>query len=148
MDGIRSLLASRTFTPLLAHDQLKLAQVSSAAFVGFIEHDITFSCTYKYDRGTDNYDSSEKERKPAWTDRILWKINRSSPTSREGKIENTERDDELRSVSITCDEYDSVMQMRLSDHKPVFTRLRVSIPWTDYAKRDKVLAEIRSSTDS
>lgn len=43
------------------------------AFNGFQEGQITFNPTYKYNNGTDIYDTSEKMRAPAWTDRILYK---------------------------------------------------------------------------
>lgn len=42
-------------------------------FFGYQEGDITFLPTYKYDVGTDIYDTSEKQRIPSWTDRILFK---------------------------------------------------------------------------
>jgi synaptojanin len=38
-----------------------------AAFVGFEEGPILFPPTYRYDVGTNNYDTSEKARIPAWT---------------------------------------------------------------------------------
>lgn len=43
------------------------------AFYGYKEGIIAFAPTYRYDIGTDNYDTSEKYRAPAWTDRILYK---------------------------------------------------------------------------
>lgn len=38
-----------------------------AAFMGYDEGPLLFRPTYKYDVGTDNYDTSEKMRIPAWT---------------------------------------------------------------------------------
>lgn len=40
---------------------------SQAAFVGFEEGPLIFPPTYRYDVGTDSYDTSEKSRIPAWT---------------------------------------------------------------------------------
>lgn len=42
-------------------------------FRGFIEGNLDFAPTYKYDLFSEDYDTSEKCRTPAWTDRILWK---------------------------------------------------------------------------
>lgn len=42
-------------------------------FRGFIEGKLDFAPTYKYDLFSDDYDTSEKCRTPAWTDRVLWK---------------------------------------------------------------------------
>lgn len=38
-----------------------------------MEGDILFPPTYKYDLFSEDYDTSEKCRAPAWTDRVLWK---------------------------------------------------------------------------
>ena len=43
------------------------------------EHPIQFRPTYKYDPGTDNFDTSSKQRIPSYTDRIVYKHNTSSP---------------------------------------------------------------------
>lgn len=47
--------------------QLRLAIETGEAFAGYDEGPLLFPPTYKYDVGTDNYDSSEKMRIPAWT---------------------------------------------------------------------------------
>ena len=42
-------------------------------FRGYNEGEIAFAPTYKYDLFSEDYDTSEKMRIPAWTDRILWR---------------------------------------------------------------------------
>ena len=51
-----------------------LASVSlQQVFRGFEEGQVNFAPTYKYDLFCDDYDTSEKKRTPAWTDRVLWR---------------------------------------------------------------------------
>ena len=42
-------------------------------FQGFSEGPCNFAPTYKYDLFCDDYDTSDKSRTPAWTDRVLWR---------------------------------------------------------------------------
>ena len=42
-------------------------------FRAFNEGEIAFAPTYKYDLFSEDYDTSEKMRIPAWTDRVLWR---------------------------------------------------------------------------
>lgn len=58
----------------------------------------SFAPTYKFDRGTDQYDTSEKRRTPSWTDRVLWRQSRSI---------------------VQPVHYESCDSIRISDHKPV-----------------------------
>ncbi|KAL9643410.1 hypothetical protein ABK040_010025 [Willaertia magna] len=58
---------------LLENDQLTRERMGGRVFIGFKEGKINFLPTYKYDPGTLQFDSSEKRRVPAYTDRILWK---------------------------------------------------------------------------
>ncbi|KAF2841261.1 DNase I-like protein [Patellaria atrata CBS 101060] len=60
---------------LLERDQLLLSRKRNPGFRlrAFQEREITFAPTYKYDVGTDRYDTSEKKRSPAWCDRLLYR---------------------------------------------------------------------------
>ncbi|ODM21246.1 hypothetical protein SI65_04299 [Aspergillus cristatus] len=60
---------------LLDRDQLLASRRKNPGFRlrSFNEAPITFAPTYKYDVGTDEYDSSEKKRSPAWCDRVLYR---------------------------------------------------------------------------
>ncbi|XP_037793685.1 inositol polyphosphate 5-phosphatase E-like isoform X5 [Penaeus monodon] len=83
---------------LLQWDQLSQAQQKGEAFTEFKEGTISFPPTFKYDPGTDHYDSSSKQRVPSYTDRILFKSGRGA---------------------ITCSSYNYCPLFRTSDHKPV-----------------------------
>ncbi|KAJ4479331.1 inositol polyphosphate phosphatase [Lentinula aciculospora] len=108
---VRSLAESNSFDALLAADQLKHVMDASIAFTGYQEGPLLFKPTYRYDLGTDNYDSSEKMRIPAWTDRVLY-----------------------RGHQLDLSAY-SRAELRGSDHKPVFAVFRPSIRIIDTTKR-------------
>jgi endonuclease/exonuclease/phosphatase family metal-dependent hydrolase len=71
IDAVRQ----NNLTKLLERDQLLASRRKNPGFRlrSFIEAPITFAPTYKYDVGTDQYDSSEKKRSPAWCDRVLYR---------------------------------------------------------------------------
>ncbi|KAG0431974.1 hypothetical protein HPB47_021288 [Ixodes persulcatus] len=58
---------------LLAYDQLRSQQRLGRAFMGYEEGPILFRPTYKYTPGSQQWDLSEKQRAPAWCDRVLWR---------------------------------------------------------------------------
>ncbi|KAJ7581477.1 Endonuclease/exonuclease/phosphatase [Mycena floridula] len=60
---------------IIVHDQLLKEIKFNKGFRlrGFSEGKLSFAPTYKYDRKSDQYDSSEKKRAPAWCDRVLWR---------------------------------------------------------------------------
>ncbi|XP_043231645.1 inositol polyphosphate 5-phosphatase E-like [Amphibalanus amphitrite] len=98
------LLRERTMSEacmrsLLEWDQLNHAKHKGRAFEGFNEGVISFLPTYKYDPGTNTFDTSHKQRIPAYTDRILFKSRRDG---------------------VRCIKYDSVQPFSTSDHKPVW----------------------------
>lgn len=90
---------------LLANDQLRRQQALGLAFVGFEEAEIQFKPTYKFDAESDTYDTSEKQRVPAYTDRILYKSRRKD--------------------AVQVLQYDACSEVRTSDHRPVFALLEV-----------------------
>ncbi len=59
---------------LFEYDQLKREQQRNHAFAGFQEGPIMFPPTYKYDKGSNRFDTSAKARIPAWTDRVLYRM--------------------------------------------------------------------------
>jgi len=92
---------------VLETDQLGWLMSKGTIFRGFKEHPISFRPTYKYDPGTDNFDTSSKQRIPSYTDRILYKHSSSTP---------------VRPLH-----YDSVQGVVTSDHKPVWGMFEVRI---------------------
>lgn len=67
---------------LIPFDQLTIEMQKNAIFRGLQEGPLTFNPTYKFDKGATgdfDYDSSEKQRVPAWTDRIFFRGARPAP---------------------------------------------------------------------
>ncbi|XP_028565937.2 phosphatidylinositol 4,5-bisphosphate 5-phosphatase A isoform X1 [Podarcis muralis] len=113
-------------------DQLNIAKNTWPILKGFQEGPLNFPPTFKFDVGTDMYDTSAKKRKPAWTDRILWKIKGSGAPTHPGRSICG-----LLSVNQLC--YCSHMEYTVSDHKPV-----VSIFAVKFASRaDVPLVELQ-----
>jgi synaptojanin len=65
---------------------------------------VNFYPTYKLDIGSNDYDSGPKKRIPSWTDRILFK-----------------------STGMRCLAYDSVPEIRTSDHRPVYGSFLIDV---------------------
>lgn len=75
---------------------------------------------------------SEKKRKPAWTDRILWKVKNNSETSKEGEFPEEEN-----SISISLTNYFSHMSYGISDHKPVTGTFKLEVCCPSYVVKKK-----------
>lgn len=121
----RYLIESGAFDELFQADQLNQEYISKGAFYGFKEGSIKFYPTYKFDKRTSNYDTSEKQRVPSWTDRVLYKSSRDV--------------DPLKQLN-----YNSVMGILLSDHKPVYSTFNCRVKFVDENKKlemSKVLYE-------
>ncbi|KAK5921910.1 hypothetical protein CgunFtcFv8_019226 [Champsocephalus gunnari] len=104
VSNVKELISNKDFETLHNYDQLKRQIDEEAVFVGFVEGDIDFQPTYKYDTGSDLWDTSEKCRVPAWCDRILY-----------------------RGKNIVQKHYQSHMALKTSDHKPVSSLLQIGI---------------------
>lgn len=100
---------------LLERDQLMVAKRRNPTFRlrAFEESPISFAPTYKYDVGTDKYDTSEKKRSPAWCDRLLHRGSR-------GRIQQL---DYRRH------------EVRVSDHRPVSGRFLFGVKRIDARRR-------------
>ncbi|KAL9933319.1 hypothetical protein V8E36_008037 [Tilletia maclaganii] len=75
-DTTISLIKQRQLDVLLSLDQLRtqMATNPTCRLRYFTEaYPLNFIPTYKYDKGTHDWDTSNKQRIPAWCDRILWR---------------------------------------------------------------------------
>eukprot|EP00045_Choanoeca_perplexa_P014666 m.174461 g.174461 ORF g.174461 m.174461 type:complete len:92 (+) comp16751_c0_seq31:2267-2542(+) len=66
----RTACSANNLGPLRVNDQLTRERAEERVFASFSEAHIDFLPTYKYDMLTDDYDTSDKQRVPAWTDRV------------------------------------------------------------------------------
>jgi hypothetical protein len=70
---VEALIERKDWKQLMQHDQLCLQRATNLQHPlrSFSERPLDFVPTYKYNRGEDVFDTSEKMRIPAWCDRIL-----------------------------------------------------------------------------
>ncbi|XP_071957184.1 inositol polyphosphate 5-phosphatase OCRL-like [Antedon mediterranea] len=124
-EAVKMYVEKGEFDWLYQKDQLHNQRMQKKVFVGFDEGKITFPPTYKYDTGTDRWDSSEKQRAPAWCDRILYRG--------------------VNSRDIRQLDYKYNKELKLSDHKPVSSNFEIVVKVIDEKKyRDVVEEEIRN----
>ena len=113
-DTVVKAVNSNNLSRLLERDQLLVSRRRNPGFRirAFKEFPIAFAPTYKYDVGSDRYDTSEKRRAPAWCDRILYRG--------AGKIKqlNYRRH-----------------EIRVSDHRPVSGLFKMRIKTISVEKR-------------
>ncbi|NXX96877.1 PI5PA phosphatase, partial [Centropus bengalensis] len=128
---VKYAIDSNILSQLWEKDQLNIAKSTWPVLSGFQEGPLNFPPTFKFDVGTNKYDSSAKKRKPAWTDRILWKI--KSPGVGLGGHRPSPG---IVSVRQLC--YCSHMEYTVSDHKPVAAIFAVQFA----SKADKPSVEI------
>ena len=110
---VREYAETAQLDSLLAADQLAQAMDEGEVFWGYEEGPIGFLPTYKYDNGTDQYDTSEKARIPAWTDRVLCK-----------------------GSALRLQAYNRA-ELWTSDHRPVYAVFSATVREVDIAKRGR-----------
>ncbi|KAK9832480.1 hypothetical protein WJX81_000147 [Elliptochloris bilobata] len=149
----------RMLADLLALDQLKREKDAGRIFRNFNEAPITFLPTYKFDKGSKNpceYDTSEKRRVPAWTDRIFFRGSRApaedvdsplgSPVQRRPgsplRAALATSRAQTDAVGVQAIAYDACMDVLGSDHKPVWAVLAVDIPVTQQELRRRLCSEL------
>jgi phosphatidylinositol-bisphosphatase len=117
----RRLVAEQNLQGLLENDQLlKVRRSRHPLLSRYVEPEITFMPTYKYDVSTHNYDSSRKQRTPSWCDRILYS-----------------------GTHITSRAYDRV-ELLHSDHRPVYATFDIRVKAVDTGRKSLVEMDVYS----
>lgn len=130
-DEIRLLISQNNLQRVLEQDQLIQQKAQGLVFKNCFEGEITFPPTYKYDLFSDDYDTSEKCRAPAWTDRILWR-------SRKYTIDpNTTS--ELATGKLL---HYGRAELKQSDHRPVIAIIEIEVLQVSYTRCMEVFYEV------
>ncbi|XP_037089573.1 uncharacterized protein LOC119109932 [Pollicipes pollicipes] len=110
-EAARRLADEHQLTPLLELDQLRWARRTGNAFSELSEPTLTFKPTYKLVPGRRGLYATS--RRPAWTDRILYKVNA----------------DVYEETRLTMEplSYQSHPEYTVSDHQPVSAEFRVKV---------------------
>lgn len=104
----RRLIRKNLHSALVSKDQLLQEAERGQVFSGYCEGTLSFKPTYKYNVGSSDYDTSHKIRVPAWTDRILFKIDNNS-------------------IQAVLSAYEAIEDIESSDHKPVKAHLCLTV---------------------
>ncbi|OBS57414.1 hypothetical protein A6R68_11460, partial [Neotoma lepida] len=116
-------------------------------FRGFLEGKVTFAPTYKYDLFSEDYDTSEKCRTPAWTDRVLWR-RRKWPFDRSAEdldLLNASFQDESKILYTwtpgTLLHYGRA-ELKTSDHRPVVALIDIDVFEVEAEERQNIYKEV------
>ncbi|CAB1458037.1 unnamed protein product [Pleuronectes platessa] len=149
-EEVKELIKQQNMEALTAGDQLLDQKNAGLVFRGFIEGKLDFAPTYKYDLFSEDYDTSEKCRTPAWTDRILWK-------RRKWNFDKTAEEMNIVGAASTSGEneedpdnpwypgtlkYYGRAELKTSDHRPVVAIMDVDILEVDPDARHQVYKDV------
>ncbi|KAM4701846.1 synaptojanin-1 [Discoglossus pictus] len=146
-EEVKELIRNQNWDSLVLGDQLVNQKNNSQVFRGFIEGKVNFAPTYKYDLFSDDYDTSEKCRTPAWTDRILWR-------RRKWPFDKSAEDLDLLNSSLQDGKnmqytwnpgsllHYGRAELKTSDHRPVVALIDVDIFEAEAEERQKIYKEV------
>ncbi|KAL9863012.1 synaptojanin-2 isoform 1-T1 [Geothlypis trichas] len=142
-------LKRQDWKTLLEFDQLQQQKSSGKIFKDFHEGTINFGPTYKYDVGSEAYDTSDKCRTPAWTDRVLWWRKKLPFEKTAGEINLLDSDlgadTKVRHTwTPGALMYYGRAELQASDHRPVLAIVEVEVQEVNEAARDSVFREVSS----
>ncbi|XP_011307033.1 synaptojanin-1 [Fopius arisanus] len=130
-EEMKEMIRRGEIDQILRNDQLKIQQDQGNVFKNYLEGPVNFPPTYKYDLFSDDYDTSEKCRQPAWTDRVLWKRRKQIPD-----IDSPTDWNPGRLV------YYGRAELKQSDHRPVIAMIDVDVHVVHADKREAVFREV------
>ena len=121
-DAVVAAVKAGEHESMQAHDQLlkEIKYNRGCRFRTFSEGPLTFPPTYKYDRRSNEYDTSEKRRAPAWCDRVLWKAGK-------GRVEQLQY---------------RRWEVDVSDHRPISAAFKVTVKSVRQEVRQMVKQEV------
>ncbi|XP_017781797.1 PREDICTED: synaptojanin-1-like [Nicrophorus vespilloides] len=134
-EELKEFIKQGDLQAVLECDQLRNQQKADNVFVGFDEGEITFPPTYKYDLFSDDYDTSEKCRAPAWTDRILWRRKPLFPDVIEEQLDGGKL------------LHYGQAGLKQSDHRPVVGVFQIEVRKIDEDARREVFHEVAYELD-
>ncbi|CAN9501865.1 unnamed protein product [Ophioblennius macclurei] len=149
-EEVKDLIKQQNWDALTAGDQLLDQKNAGLVFRNFIEGKLDFAPTYKYDLFSEDYDTSEKCRTPAWTDRILWKRRKWNfdKTAEEMNVVGAAatpadcEDDPENPWSAGTLKYYGRAELKTSDHRPVVAIMDVDILEVDPEARHQVYRDV------
>uniref|UniRef100_A0A914HAX0 phosphoinositide 5-phosphatase n=1 Tax=Globodera rostochiensis TaxID=31243 RepID=A0A914HAX0_GLORO len=118
-EEVKNAIRQNNFAYLSEHDQLSQQKEAGNVFAEFTEGPLHFAPTYKYDTFSDDYDTSDKCRSPAWTDRVLWM-------------------DSNNFVQLI---YYGRSELKTSDHRPVFAIFQLNTLKFELQKAEPLLKD-------
>ncbi|XP_036392428.1 inositol polyphosphate 5-phosphatase K-like [Megalops cyprinoides] len=136
VNSLCSAINKNHYSQLWEKDQLMIMKKEEVFLQEFQEGPLQFKPTYKFDLFSENYDTSDKSRKPAWTDRILWRVKPKASTQKdekskefgqEGNQKEYVKNEEEFNVVVKQDTYTSNMEYGISEHKPVISTFSLEL---------------------